>query len=98
MLEDIINMNIGLEVTERLQRVVLSVASGWYGCFTDLCHGGCALMAGQEIFNKKMFFLFRGEMVRGIARLSPLCAASLSLSAFFPWMCQLLPNNGSYGL
>lgn len=49
-------------------------------------------------FNKKMFLLFRGEMVRGIARLSPLCAASLSLSAFFPWMCQLLPNNGSYGL
>lgn len=61
-------------IDERLQRDVLSVACDCYGCLTDLCHGGCARMAGQEIVIK-IIFCFEGRWYGELPD-SPLCVRS----------------------
>jgi hypothetical protein len=56
-----------------------------YGCLSDLCHDGCARMAGQHLI-KILFFCFEGRW-HGDLPGSPLCVASFFFLPVFHFFC-----------
>lgn len=59
----------------------------------DLCHAGCARLAGQKMSNKKNFFVSEGRWHGEFARLSLLACVSFSL---FPFAFIYLHRSTTY--
>lgn len=57
-------------------------------CPPDLCHAGCARLAGQKMSNKKKFFVSEGRWHGEFARLSLLVCVSFS----FPFCFHLFTS------
>lgn len=62
-------------------------------CPPDLCHAGCARLAGQKMSNKKKFFVSEGRWHGEFARLSLLACVSFSL---FPFAFIYLHRSTTY--